>query len=288
MKPSLKSIVATSLVVLVALGAVVVTRARSPSLPPEVDLIEVPSGRISYRPFGNFVENGKSRSPRPYEIEVAGFSIMKYQVSRREYAACVGAGACPPVPTMGGDYPQTHVNWKDAHAYATWYSRKTGENWRLPSDMEWQLAAGERYGDAAPDTREMDPGERMLAQYAAGTLLRGTASPALRPAGGFGLNSHGIADISGNVWEWTDGCMQSGSLHPDGTVRESDPYCWVRIAGGIHRAAIVDFVRDASVGGCAVGLPPDHLGFRLVREHAEAPEPWWRSLWQRMRPGQDA
>ena len=135
MKPSLKSIVATSLVVLVALGSALVTRAPSPSLPPEVDLIEVPSGRISYRPFGNFVENGKSRSPRPYEIEVAGFSIMKYQVSRREYAACVGAGACPPVPTMGGDYPQTHVNWKDAHAYATWYSRKTGENWRLPSDM---------------------------------------------------------------------------------------------------------------------------------------------------------
>lgn len=74
MKPPLKSVVATSLVVLVALGAIVVTRAPSPSLSPEVDLIEVPSGRISYRPFGNFVENGKSRSPHPYEIEVAGFS----------------------------------------------------------------------------------------------------------------------------------------------------------------------------------------------------------------------
>jgi hypothetical protein len=25
---------------------------------------------------------------------------------------------------------------------------------------------------------------------------------------------------------------------------------------------VIDFVRDASVGGCAVGLPPDHLGSR--------------------------
>jgi len=45
----------------------------------------------------------------------------------------------------------------------------------------------------------------------------------------------------------------------------TDSYGGVRIAGGRHRAAIIDFVRDASVGGCAVGLPPDHLGFRLVR-----------------------
>ncbi|TNC43206.1 formylglycine-generating enzyme family protein, partial [Rubellimicrobium rubrum] len=32
-----------------------------------------------------------------------------------------------------------------------------------------------------------------------------------------------------------------------------------------HRAAVIDFVRDASSGGCAAGVPPHHLGFRLVR-----------------------
>ena len=26
------------------------------------------------------------------------------------------------------------------------------------------------------------------------------------------------------------------------------------------------FVRDAMGGGCSVGVPPDNLGFRLVRE----------------------
>ena len=162
--------------------------------------------------------------------------------------------------------PQTMVNWKDASAFAAWYSKVTGQHWRLPTDREWQLAAAERYGEASADPGDLDPGERMLAQYKAGVLLRGTASPVLRSAGGFGLNSRGLADISGNVWEWTDGCMESGTLAEDGAVLASEPYCWVRIAGGRHRAAVVDFVRDASVGGCAVGLPPDHLGFRLVRE----------------------
>jgi hypothetical protein len=31
------------------------------------------------------------------------------------------------------------------------------------------------------------------------------------------------------------------------------------------------FVRDGRRGGCAVGAPPDNLGFRLVRE----PGNWW-------------
>lgn len=52
---------------------------------------------------------------------------------------------------------------------------------------------------------------------------------------------------------------------PEGGIRGA-PYCTVRIAGGLHRAAIIDFVRDPSVGGCAVALPPDHPGFRLARE----------------------
>jgi hypothetical protein len=40
----------------------------------------------------------------------------------------------------------------------------------------------------------------------------------------------------------------------------------VRIAEGQHRSYVTDFVRDARAGGCAAGLPPSNLGFRLVRE----------------------
>jgi len=279
MTPMLKLGGATALVVglgLVGGRGLWPSGAAQPDRPAAVEMVEVAGGRIHYRPFGSFSHQGKARTPLAHEVEVAGFAIMKYQVRRSEYAACVAAGACAAVPATGGDYPQTHVNWKDANAYAAWYAGVTGAVWRLPSDAEWQLAAAERFGDAVADSSEMDPGQRMLARYRSGALLRGTASPALRPPGGFGLNSNGLADISGNVWEWTDGCMHSGTLHADGSVAQSDPYCWVRIAGGLHRAAIVDFVRDASVGGCAVGLPPDHLGFRLVRE--AAPGRWWWDL----------
>ncbi|MGC9370651.1 MAG: formylglycine-generating enzyme family protein [Paracoccaceae bacterium] len=246
-----------------ALGFLSTPKTHPPFERPET--VAVPAGEVAWRPSGNFSFDGKARTPHAVSVKVPAFEIMKHQVSRPQYNACVGEGACAPVPATGGSLPQTQVNWQDATAFAAWYSDRTGETWRLPTEPEWQRAAAERYGDAAADAALLDPGERMLASYANGILLRGSASSTLRPAGGFGENSLGIADIAGNVWEWTDGCMENGRLAEDGSVAETDPYCGVRIAGGRHRAAIIDFVRDASVGGCAVGLPPDHLGFRLVR-----------------------
>lgn len=234
-----------------------------PFAPP--DMVRIASGEIAFRPFGNFSQNGKTRTPRRASMTVPGFEIMKYQVTGGQYAACVADGACEPARIVQSDAPQTGVNWNDASAFAAWYADHTGEPWRLPTEAEWQLAAAERHGDSGPDYDAADPGAQMLASYENGITLRRKADPALYRAGAFGLNSNGLADVSGNVWEWTDGCMQNGQLGPDGTVVETAPYCGVRIAGGVHRAAVIDFVRDASVGGCAVGLPPDHLGFRLVR-----------------------
>ena len=58
-----------------------------------------------------------------------------------------------------------------------------------------------------------------------------------------------------------------GTMSP---VRPSQPLptvnCGVRVAEGAHRAYVTDFIRDARAGGCAQGVPPANLGFRLVRE----------------------
>ena len=38
-----------------------------------------------------------------------------------------------------------------------------------------------------------------------------------------------------------------------------------------HRAYMTDYIRDPRTGGCAAGVPPANLGFRLVVERAEWP-----------------
>ena len=93
------------------------------------------------------------------------------------------------------------------------------------------------------------------------------ADPLPQPVGFFGANENGLLDIAGNVWEWTDTCYTRNIVDADGrAIGKGTVNCGVRIAEGRHRAYVTDFVRDARAGGCAAGIPPSNLGFRLVRD----------------------
>ncbi|MBP0651305.1 SUMF1/EgtB/PvdO family nonheme iron enzyme, partial [Mycobacterium tuberculosis] len=86
-----------------------------------------------------------------------------------------------------------------------WRTRVTGYHWRLPTDLEWAVAAGSRYRDdavsetAAGDTA--DPAERWLADYNNAGRDGRARDAKLRPSGGFGVNERGLSDMAGNVWE---------------------------------------------------------------------------------------
>lgn len=242
----------------------------APAIPDLPAMVAIPAGPYAYRAAGEFRLNGKSVDP-PLERRVADapLEIMKYLVGRADYAACVADGGCLPGGAAAGaaDLPQTHVSWHDAGAYARWFSGRTGMTWRLPTDAEWQRAAAERFvDDAVGMGAPADPAERWLAEYGRSAEARGAAAPGLRPRGAYGENSLGVADMSGNVWEWTDGCVLNAKVDADGKVIDASEFCGARIAEGRHRAVVIDFVRDARSGGCAAGLPPDYLGFRLVRD----------------------
>ncbi|WP_256753617.1 SUMF1/EgtB/PvdO family nonheme iron enzyme [Mesorhizobium sp. Mes31] len=232
-------------------------------------------GAITYPMPGEFLKGGRPQgNPRLERQLDKPLEIMTYQVSVGDYAACVAAGGCqPPQETRAvpSDAPVTGVSYLDADAYARWYSEVTGDHWRLPSDEEWAFAAAERFAGEFEGVEDdaNNPARRWLTSYKAEVELKIKPDPLPRSRGSFGVNSRGLADFSGNVWEWTSTCYVRTTLAADGSgVASSVDNCGVHVLEGRHRAYMSNFVSDGKSGGCAVGTPPDNLGFRLIRDHA--------------------
>lgn len=234
--------------------------------------------RLEPRPFehrlaGEWARAGRvTDAPRAVVTIEAPVEIMALPVSVAEYMACVAARACdaPLGPTDRGDLPVTGVNYLDASAYAAWLSRETGGRWRLPTETEWAQAAGSRLVDDALglDEDPDNPATRWLARYAAETARARDRDAALRPVGQVNVNELGVHDIAGSVWEWTSTCQSRTETNAAGAVLAMIETCGIYIVQGAHRAALTLFERDPRTGGCSVGTPPDHLGFRLVRDVA--------------------
>jgi formylglycine-generating enzyme required for sulfatase activity len=226
----------------------------------------------SYRAGGDFIRDAAPVDGPLLTIEhPAPLEIMTYQVSADDYARCVAEGACEraePRRRGEGNVPVTGVSFRDADDYAAWLSRATGETWRLPSVAEWAFAAGSKATDNAlgVETDPQDPAERWLAFYEKEAALGDNALSTPEPLGTFGLNEFGVADLAGSVWEWTATCGSRTTLGAGGEPLRQLESCGVRFLEGKHRTPMTVFVRDAMGGGCSAGVPPDNLGFRLVRE----------------------
>jgi formylglycine-generating enzyme required for sulfatase activity len=235
------------------------------------ETVEIAETVIEYPLPGEFLA-GRQPAAAPVEKRaVPAFRISKHQVSLADYGGCVADGACvrADASPTNNDVPVTGVSWLDAQAYVHWYSEGTGQAWRLPTALEAAVAAGERFGGESFSAEADDPGNpavRWLRRYREEAAAKRPADPQPKPRSHYGPNSLGVEDFGGNVWEWTSTCYARVTMNPANKSIESvTDNCGVHVLEGRHRAYMSNFVRDGMSGGCAVGTPPENLGFRLVR-----------------------
>lgn len=139
-----------------------------------------------------------------HEVHVPAFEIATYQVTNAEYFIFAWATAHRVPQYWHGfrhadadkDHPVVGISYDDATAYCAWLSTQTGNNYRLPTEAEWERAAR---GD---DVRIYPWGDR-FENWRCNTLEG--SKRATTPVGSYspgGDSPFGVADMAGNVWEW--------------------------------------------------------------------------------------
>ena len=203
------------------------------------ELIVVPSGAFS---MGS--TQGQLDEQPLHEVRLSMFALGRYEVTRSEYQAFVMAtgytnDGCNVVRDDGSlkrdaraswrapgfqqedRHPVVCVSWEDGQAYTQWLSSETGEQYRLPSEAEWEYGlrastVTRRYWAAGSGTQcdFANGGDRALVRH-----LRGWPLPVVNctdgvahtaQVGSYRPNAFGLHDMLGNVWEWTADCWHDG------------------------------------------------------------------------------
>jgi len=157
-----------------------------------------------------------------------------------------------------GKRPVINVTWDDAVAYTAWLSRETGQDYRLPTEAEWEYAA--RGGTQTAYWWGNEIGRNKANCYDCGSRwdLKQTA-----PVGSFSANPFGLYDTAGNVWEWTCSVYDEkyGGGEQSCAGNEGGPPvlrggAWLHEPQGVRGAARVRVAADFRY---------NNLGFRLAR-----------------------
>ena len=106
----------------------------------------------------------------------------------------------------GNDQPVVGITWYAAQAYALWLSQREGKpaSYRLPSEVEWEWAAGGKQGEVVQEVRKYPWAENR--EPDSKLLNHDNNEGATTPVGSYpdGATPEGLYDMAGNVWEWTD------------------------------------------------------------------------------------
>ena len=194
------------------------------------------------------------------------FALSVHEVTFAQWKACAAAGGCggyrPSDAGWGrGDRPVINVSWEDVQSYVSWLSGETGEDYRLPSESEWEYAA------RAGATTKYSWGNRIGGNRA---NCDGCGSQwdekQTALVGSFGPNGFGLRDMHGNVWEWVEDCWNESyeGAPSDGSAWTSS-VCVRRVLRGGSWDRDPRNLRAAYRYWDSTGSRDVDLGFRVAR-----------------------
>ena len=145
--------------------------------------------------------------------------------------------------------PVVGIGWYEARAYLSWLSAQSGMVFRLPTEVEWEVAArgvaGRRYayGDAFDRLRG----------NTAETRIRQTTPVGVFPGGD---TPEGLCDLIGNLFEWTSSAFGRGTDEPE------YGYTYVAADGREASETAVELIRVVRGGSWYMGRSNARAAYR--------------------------
>ena len=128
-----------------------------------------------------------------HRVTLNSYYIGQYEVTQARWRAVMGSN---PSNNLGCDQcPVEQVSWKDVQEFLQRLNAYTGQNYRLPTEAEWEFAArgGSRsLGYKYAGSNKIDD----VAWYSS------NSGGKTHPAGQKSPNELGLHNMSGNVYEW--------------------------------------------------------------------------------------
>lgn len=147
-----------------------------------------------------------------HSVTLSDYYIGKFEVTQELWQAVMGNN---PSYFKGGNNPVEEVSWNDCQEFIRKLNQLTGQNFRLPTEAEWEYAA--RGGNKSKGYKYSGSNSiNDVAWYTVNCYDKGSSSPdyGTHRVGTKSLNELGIYDMSGNVSEWCQdwyGSYTSGS-----------------------------------------------------------------------------
>ena len=217
-------------------------------------LVWIPGGE-----FNMGRDDGPDDERPAHTVRLDGFWMGKFEVTNRQFAQFLkDTGGSTPMfwddPNLSGpEQPVVGVTYSEAQAYCDWAGL------RLPTEAEWEYAAGGGRGLAYPTaTGEIGPDLANLRGVSGRDRWEFTA-----PVGQFPPNPWGLCDLAGNAWEWTSSrCSSYPYRLTDG--REDD-VGGLRVMRGGCWAFPADYAATTRRHRFSPYLRYDYPGIRVAR-----------------------